>query len=229
MREALEFYADPFSWKAKHDPEDVVRIPDFYSETSFGDTAVEALAALQLPRVKSLTGSEDMDCVFNPHRYAEPSPSEANSTAAPVAASIVTCCVTGAIPGDGGACGDCDPCIQGEAFVPEAVKRLIAEKNSLISRIGELEDAAPVDAGVREALDHVLQSLNCLASGLLSPDQNELSTSMASVAAEAIPHAMIIAEALSSQPVVEVDQKSIATKQSTDATSALGTELGGEA
>lgn len=42
------------------------------------------IAALQLPRVKSLTGSEDMDCVFNPHRYAEPGPSEANSTAAPV-------------------------------------------------------------------------------------------------------------------------------------------------
>lgn len=71
--------------------------------------------------------------------------------------------------------------------------------------------AAPMDAGVREALDHVLQSLNCLASGLLSPDQNELSTSMASVAAEAIPHAMIIAEALSSQPVVGVDQKEIQT------------------
>lgn len=29
--------------------------------------------------------------------------------------SIVTCAVTGAIPGDGGACGDCDPCIMGEA------------------------------------------------------------------------------------------------------------------
>jgi hypothetical protein len=54
-------------------------------------------------------------------------------------ASIVTCCVTGAIPGDGGACGDCDPCILGEASVPEPVKRLIAEKNSLLNRIGELE------------------------------------------------------------------------------------------
>ena len=47
---ALEFYADPFAWKKKHDPEDLVRIPDFYSETSFGDTAIEALAALQEAR-----------------------------------------------------------------------------------------------------------------------------------------------------------------------------------
>ena len=46
VRSALEFYADPFAWKKKHDPEDVLRIPDFYSETSFGDTAMEALAAL---------------------------------------------------------------------------------------------------------------------------------------------------------------------------------------
>ncbi len=44
MREALTFYADPFAWKAKHDPDDVVRIPDFYSETSFGDKAADALA-----------------------------------------------------------------------------------------------------------------------------------------------------------------------------------------
>jgi len=49
LREALEFYANPFAWKAKHDPDDVVRIPDFYSETSFGDTAIEALAALASP------------------------------------------------------------------------------------------------------------------------------------------------------------------------------------
>lgn len=46
VRGALKFYADPFAWKKKHDPDDVVRIPDFYSETSFGDTAVEALVAL---------------------------------------------------------------------------------------------------------------------------------------------------------------------------------------
>lgn len=54
--------------------------------------------------------------------------------------AIVTCCVTGAIPGDGGACGDCDPCIFGEASVPSPVKTLIAEKNSLLHRVGELED-----------------------------------------------------------------------------------------
>ena len=54
--------------------------------------------------------------------------------------TIPTCCVTGAIPGDGGACGDCDPCTLGENMVPDAVKRLIAEKNSLRQRVGELED-----------------------------------------------------------------------------------------
>lgn len=60
--------------------------------------------------------------------------------AKPALSSIVTCCVTGAIPGDGGACGDCDPCLLGETSVPSPVKRLIAEKNSLLHRIGELED-----------------------------------------------------------------------------------------
>jgi len=60
--------------------------------------------------------------------------------AKPALSSIVTCCVTGAIPGDGGACGDCDPCLLGEASLPSPVKRLIAEKNSLLHRIGELED-----------------------------------------------------------------------------------------
>lgn len=54
--------------------------------------------------------------------------------------ALVTCAVTGAVPGDGGACGDCDPCIFGEASVPPAVKRLIAEKNSLINQVGELSD-----------------------------------------------------------------------------------------
>lgn len=60
--------------------------------------------------------------------------------AKPTLSSIVTCCVTGAIPGDGGACGDCDPCLLGEASVPAPVKTLIAEKNSLLHRVGELED-----------------------------------------------------------------------------------------
>lgn len=42
----LSFYADPFAWKAAHDPENDISVPDFYSETSFGDTAAEALALL---------------------------------------------------------------------------------------------------------------------------------------------------------------------------------------
>lgn len=45
LREALEFYADPFAWKKKHDPENDIQVPDFYSETSFGDTATAALSA----------------------------------------------------------------------------------------------------------------------------------------------------------------------------------------
>lgn len=44
LRAALEFYRNPFAWKKLHDPHDDVRVPDFYSETSFGDTAAEALA-----------------------------------------------------------------------------------------------------------------------------------------------------------------------------------------
>jgi hypothetical protein len=45
MVKALEFYADPWTWKKLHDPEDLIRIPDFYSETSFGDTARTALSS----------------------------------------------------------------------------------------------------------------------------------------------------------------------------------------
>lgn len=68
--------------------------------------------------------------------------------------AIPTCAVTGAIPGDGGACGDCDPCIDGEALVPEAVKRLIAEKNSLLNQIGELEgNLEPLVAAMDQLLD----------------------------------------------------------------------------
>jgi predicted enzyme related to lactoylglutathione lyase len=47
LRAALQFYADPFDWKKKHDRDDDMRIPDFYSEMCFGDTAREALG---LPR-----------------------------------------------------------------------------------------------------------------------------------------------------------------------------------
>ena len=71
--------------------------------------------------------------------------------------NIPTCSVTGAIPGDGGACGDCDPCIMGDASVPEAVKRLIAEKNSQIDRAAELEGRLDAslsrEAALREALE----------------------------------------------------------------------------
>jgi hypothetical protein len=56
VREALEFYADPFAWKKKHDPGDDVRVPDFYSETSFGDTAVAALASLDVQEAGTLAG-----------------------------------------------------------------------------------------------------------------------------------------------------------------------------
>lgn len=84
------------------------------------------------------------------------------------ASTIPTCCITGAIPGDGGACGDCDPCIFGEALVPKAVKRLIAEKNSLLQRVGELEDAASIaaeesDTPEREALADIAFAENMLA------------------------------------------------------------------
>lgn len=42
--------------------------------------------------------------------------------------AIAVCSVTGRIAGDADACGDCDPCILGEAAIPEVVKRLLAEK-----------------------------------------------------------------------------------------------------
>lgn len=38
--------------------------------------------------------------------------------------SIPTCVITGRVAGDRLACGDCDPCIDGAAKVPDAVKRL---------------------------------------------------------------------------------------------------------
>lgn len=43
LEAALRFYADPFAWKKLHDPKNDVQVPDFYSETSFGDTAQAAL------------------------------------------------------------------------------------------------------------------------------------------------------------------------------------------
>lgn len=43
LREALEFYADPF--KAKDEYGDPVSIPDFYNELDFGERARAALSA----------------------------------------------------------------------------------------------------------------------------------------------------------------------------------------
>lgn len=56
--EALKFYADPFVWKKKHDPDDAVSVPDFYSETSFGDIATEALMASP---PAALSGEDDCE------------------------------------------------------------------------------------------------------------------------------------------------------------------------
>lgn len=50
LRNVLEFYADPFAWKKRHDPDNSIQVPDFYSETSFGDTAAEALSILEATR-----------------------------------------------------------------------------------------------------------------------------------------------------------------------------------
>lgn len=47
LREALEFYRDPVAWKKLYDPDDDVRVPDFYSELCFGDTAEAALLTNQ--------------------------------------------------------------------------------------------------------------------------------------------------------------------------------------
>lgn len=43
--------------------------------------------------------------------------------------TLSICVVTGRIAGDSDACGDCDPCIFGKDNVPDAVKRLLAEKD----------------------------------------------------------------------------------------------------
>jgi hypothetical protein len=47
LREALEFYADP--WKFREPGEDAASVPDFYDEMDFGDKARAALAALSPP------------------------------------------------------------------------------------------------------------------------------------------------------------------------------------
>lgn len=48
--------------------------------------------------------------------------------------SIPTCVITGRVAGDRLACGDCDPCIDGAAKVPDAVKRLIAERDDFMDK-----------------------------------------------------------------------------------------------
>lgn len=43
LREALEFYADPWAWNKKHS-DGGKQVPDFYFEMEYGDRAVTALA-----------------------------------------------------------------------------------------------------------------------------------------------------------------------------------------
>lgn len=92
------------------------------------DAEFERIKAENSPRYRNTV--RDMERALTAYLRAAPN----------TVKTIPTCCVTGAIPSDGGACGDCDPCILGEASVPEPVKRIITEKNSLIQRVGELED-----------------------------------------------------------------------------------------
>ncbi len=106
-----------------------------------GDTNLEVQRLLR--KISDLAydenASEPLDDAINYANKALAALAPAEKATLQKTSSIVTCCVTGAIPGDGGACGDCDPCILGEASVPEPVKRLISEKNNLLNRIGELE------------------------------------------------------------------------------------------
>ncbi len=44
---AIQFYADPFAWKEKYDPDDTLYIPGNYRLNGIGDTAKDALAALR--------------------------------------------------------------------------------------------------------------------------------------------------------------------------------------
>ncbi len=50
--------------------------------------------------------------------------------------TIPTCVVTGRIAGDSDACGDCDPC-SADRSVPEAVRRLLTEKDGWRGKYGE--------------------------------------------------------------------------------------------
>lgn len=48
--------------------------------------------------------------------------------------AIATCIITGRVVGDKLACGDCDPCIGGDASVPDVVKRLLAERDEFMDK-----------------------------------------------------------------------------------------------
>lgn len=61
-REVMEFYADPFAWKKKNDPQNLVQIPDFYSELSFGGAATEALAARPAKERLTVAESSLLEC-----------------------------------------------------------------------------------------------------------------------------------------------------------------------
>lgn len=58
--------------------------------------------------------------------------------------SLPTCVITGRIAGDLFACGDCDPCALGASFVPDEVKRLLAERDEWMRRYERL--ASETDA-----------------------------------------------------------------------------------
>jgi hypothetical protein len=53
-----------------------------------------------------------------------------------------TCVITGRVVGDSDACGDCDPCIFGRDRVPEAVKRLLIEKDEWRDKYATAMEAA---------------------------------------------------------------------------------------
>jgi hypothetical protein len=52
-------------------------------------------------------------------------------------ANIPTCIITGRVAGDRLACGDCDPCALGASSVPDAVKRLLAERDDFMDKYAE--------------------------------------------------------------------------------------------
>jgi len=86
--------------------------------------------------------------------------------------NVPTCCVTGAIAGDGGACGDCDPCILGEAHVPQPVKALIAEKASLALRLGEAVDE--LETMKADLLNDVVVHINMVRGTIAKPSWENL-------------------------------------------------------